>query len=56
MNEAKEIALTIPTTKALTFDEAAELVRKHVGTPQEIGFQVFDNIAASLSSLSRRKA
>lgn len=55
MSEALEIALNIPTTKPLTFDEAAALVREHVGTPQDIGYQVFDNIAAALSTLSRRQ-
>lgn len=54
MTEAHEIASNIPTTKPLTFIEAGALVREHVGTPQDIGHQMFDNIAAALSALSRR--
>lgn len=52
--EAHEIARSLPSPmRALTFDQCRALVREQVGTPQDIGFQVFDNIAAALHSISR---
>ncbi|WEQ60564.1 hypothetical protein [Novacetimonas hansenii] len=52
MSEAFEIAQTIPTERPLSFDEAAALVRSHVGTPQDVGYQMFDNIASAVKALA----
>ncbi|GBQ29284.1 hypothetical protein K6L44_02255 [Gluconacetobacter entanii] len=54
MSEAFEIAQTIPTERPLSFDEAAALVRSHVGTPQDVGYQMFDNIASAIKALSHQ--
>lgn len=46
--EADEVAGAMPVDGIRTFEEACAVVRAQMGSPEEVGFQVFDNTAAAL--------
>ncbi len=48
ISEAYEVAKSLPTEGIRAFADAARIVRHHMGLPSEVGFQVFDSVAAAL--------
>lgn len=55
MTEAEEIAWNIADTldeKPTTWEGAVQAVTKFMGTPDEVGHQLHDNVAAALLSQS----
>lgn len=55
MSECSEVAETLPLPEhPITFSEASAIVRANLGSPDEVGYVIFDNIASALAARSKR--
>jgi hypothetical protein len=48
MTECEEVAENMDATGILTWADAEKRVRDSLGLPQDVGFQVFDNVTEAL--------